>query len=139
MVKLKEAEKRQAIAEEAAHKTAEEMKAEHKHIKGEKKAGKGAEKKGKIVISATAEDLKVVFYPLVTEKTVNMIEAENKLSFIVADGANKKQIRDVIERAYSVKVKKVNVIRDRKGRKKAVIRLTPGFKAQELATKLGVL
>ena len=143
MVKLKEAEKRQARAEEAAHKTAEEVKAEHKHVELKKeepkKVSKGREEKGKIIIGETVEDLAVVFYPLVTEKTVNMIEAENKLSFIVADKANKKQIKNVVEKAYSVKVQKVNVVRDRKGRKKAIVKLAPGFKAQELATKLGVL
>jgi ribosomal protein uL23 len=144
MVKLKEAEKRQAKAEEAAHKTADEVKAEHKHVEHKKEEVKKVSKekgegKGKIVVSVTAEDLAIVFFPLVTEKTVNMIEAENKMTFIVADKANKKQIKDVIEKAYSVKVMSVNVVRDRKGRKKAIVRLAPGFKAQELATKLGVL
>ena len=46
-----------------------------------------------------------------------MIEAENKLTFIVADKANRQDVKRVIQKSYDVKVDKVNIIRDRKGRK----------------------
>ena len=46
-----------------------------------------------------------------------MIEAENKLTFIVADSANKQDVKRVIQKAYEVKVEKVNIIRDRKSSK----------------------
>ena len=135
MVKLKAEEIRQAKAEKEAKKKAEERRAPAK-VAVKKGEGKG---EGKIRIAETEESFNVVYYPLVTEKAVNMIESENKLTFIVSDHAGKKQIKEVIEKAYSVKVRGVNVVRDRKGRKKAIVRLAPEFKAQELATKLGVL
>lgn len=126
MVKLNVDDKKQAKAEAKAEKTKEEK------TPVEVKAAP-------IKTNATLEDLNVVFHPLVTEKAVNMIEAENKITFIVSDKATKKEIKKVVESAYGVKVAKVNVVRDRKGRKKALVKLDKGFKAEELATKLGVL
>ena len=131
MVKLNEEDKKQAVAETKANDAITE-----------KTAKKASEKKTEdkpIKTNATLEDLDVIFHPLVTEKAVNMIEAENKITFIVADKAGKDSIRKVVESAYGVKVDKINIIRDRKGRKKAIVKLKKGFKAEELATKLGVL
>ena len=125
MVKLNEDEKRQEKQENESHKVADE-----KVVKEVAKP---------IKTNATIEDLEVVFYPLVTEKSVNMIEAENKLTFIVSDKATKLDVKRIIEKAYTVKVDKVNIIRDRKGRKKAIVKLAKENKAQDLATKLGVL
>ena len=125
MVKLNEDEKRQ-----------EKQETEAKHVAEEKVV---EEKSKPIKTNATLEDLAIVFFPLVTEKSVNMIEAENKLTFIVADSANKQDVKRVIQKAYEVKVEKVNIIRDRKGRKKAIVKLGKENKAQDLATKLGVL
>ena len=132
MVKLTDAEKRQEVAEE--HKA---------HVHTEEKTKVETKKEKKVVApiktNATLQDLGVVFYPLVTEKAVNMIEGENKLTFVVSDKANKASIKKVIESAYGVKVERVNIVRDMRGRKKAIVKLDKAFKAQELATKLGVL
>ena len=136
MVKLNKEDKLQMHAEEAAKEETTKATA----IKSEKKESKKAEKKDeKIVTKATIHDLEIVLYPLVTEKAVNLIEAENKITFIVADKADKPSIKKVVETAYSVKVAKINIIRDRKGRKKAIVKLKKEFKAQDLATKLKVL
>jgi len=139
MVKLNEAEKKQAESEKQARASAEEKAKEAKEkIKPqEKKAEAKAEKVLKS--TATLHDLEVILYPLVTEKSVNMIEAENKITFIVNDGATKPEVKKVLEEAYGIKVNKVNVIRDMKGRKKAIVQVDKKFKASELATKLGVL
>jgi len=128
MVKLNEDEKRQAKQE-----TDSKQEAEEKVVKEIK------EKVKPIKTKATLQDLEIVYFPLVTEKSVNMIEAENKLTFIVADKANRQDVKKVIEHAYEVKVEKVNIIRDRKGRKKPIVKLGKDNKAQDLATKLGVL
>ncbi|MFA6268652.1 MAG: 50S ribosomal protein L23 [archaeon] len=88
---------------------------------------------------ATLADLEVLLYPLVTEKAVGMIESQNKITFIVNDNASKPEIKKRVEEAYEVKVREVNIIRDMKGRKKAIVKLDKAFKASELATKLGVL
>jgi large subunit ribosomal protein L23 len=127
MVKLNEQEKKQQKQETTKKEEAAE-------IKQKPKVEKKTEK-----INLTLKDLEIVYFPLVTEKAVNMIDLENKITFIVSDKATKEKVRKVIEEAYKVKVDKINIIRDRQGRKKAIIKLTKDFKAQDLATKLGVL
>ena len=85
------------------------------------------------------KSFEVVEFPLITEKAVNVIELENKVSFIVKKDASKIQIKKAVEELYNVKVKSVNTVLDRKGRKKAIVKLAKDFKAADLATKLGVL
>ena len=81
----------------------------------------------------------MLLYPLVTEKTVGMIERENKIVFIVNRKANKKQIKEVFEKVFGVKVENVNTLITRDGRKKAFIKLKKEFKASDVAVKLGIL
>lgn len=81
----------------------------------------------------------ILLHPLVTEKAVNMIEKENKITFIVNDTSTKKEIKKEIEKKFKVKIEALNILRDRKGRKKAITRLKKEFKATDLAVKLGVI
>lgn len=81
----------------------------------------------------------VLFYPLITEKAVGMIESQNKLGFVVKESASKSEIKKAVEDRFEVKVIGVNLIRDRKGRKKAFVKLDKKFKAGDIAIKLGVI
>ena len=85
------------------------------------------------------DPFKVLLYPLVTEKTVGMIERENKIVFIVDRKANKKEIKEAFEKLFGVKVEKINILITRDGRKKAYIKLRKDFKASDVAVKLGIL
>jgi ribosomal protein uL23 len=85
------------------------------------------------------ENYEVILFPLITEKAVNMIESENKLCFIVDKRATKANVKRAVEQAYAVKVDSVRVLNDLKGRKKAIVRVNKAFKADEVATKLGVI
>jgi large subunit ribosomal protein L23 len=76
--------------------------------------------------------------PLITEKTFDLIEKENKLVFIVDRSANKNQIKRAIERIHNVKVIKVNTMITPKGEKKAFIKLHPDNSAQDIAIELGI-
>jgi len=80
----------------------------------------------------------VLLYPQITEKAVKLIEAENKLTFIVAQNATRADVKLAVEKLFEVKVVDVNVEITRDGRKRAYVRLAPGFSADEIATKLGV-
>ncbi len=73
-----------------------------------------------------------------TEKNVDLISKENKMTFIVNSNANKRQIKEAIELLYNVRVVKVNVLAGIKG-KKAYVKLAPDNPASELATKLNVI
>lgn len=51
----------------------------------------------------------IIIRPIITEKSMKIMDAENKITFEVAKGANKTEIRQAIEEIFSVKVEKVNV------------------------------
>jgi len=81
---------------------------------------------------------KVIKRPLVTEKTFELIERENKLVFIVDRTANKTKIKKAIEKIHKVKVEKVNTLITTNGEKKAFVKLHPDNNAQDLAIDLGI-
>lgn len=80
----------------------------------------------------------IVYYPLITEKTVSMMERENKLVFIVSRKAKKVDIKDAIEKLYEVEVEKVAVLIQPDGKKRAHVKLREEYLADEVATKMGV-
>ena len=82
---------------------------------------------------------RILRYPHMTEKSVSLIEKENKIVFIVDKKANKKQIKDAIEKVFEVKVAEVNTLFDMEGNKKAFVKLKPEFKAIDVAVKLGIV
>ncbi len=81
----------------------------------------------------------VILYPLMTESASLMVEQENKLVFIVNLKAAKGDIRKAVEELYEVEVEKVNVLVTPRGDKKAFVKLSPDYKAADVAIKLGIL
>ena len=82
---------------------------------------------------------KILKYPHLTEKSLALIEKENKITFIVDKKATKKQIKKAFEKLFGVKVEKVNTQITLKGEKKAYIKLKKEYKATDVAAKLGIL
>ncbi|MHA1298289.1 MAG: 50S ribosomal protein L23 [Candidatus Helarchaeota archaeon] len=80
----------------------------------------------------------IIIRPVMTEAAFDLIEKENKLTFIVNRKANKTMIRYAIEELYDVKVEKINTLIQRDGRKKAYVKLKPEDNASDIATKLGI-
>lgn len=80
---------------------------------------------------------KILSYAYLTEKAVGLVEKENKLVFIVNRKADKRQIKEAIEKAFDVKVAKVNT-QIKGGEKKAYVKLKPESKAIDVAVKLGL-
>jgi len=81
----------------------------------------------------------IVLYPYQTEKAIRLAQKENKLVFIVDRRANKKEIKEYIEKWLNVKVEKVNTLITRKGLKKAYVKLKREYNANEILAKLGVI
>jgi len=81
----------------------------------------------------------VVLYPMMTERSVYMIENENKLVFIVNQKANKHDISNAIETLYGVEVESINTLITRKSEKKAFVKLKEAYDASDLAIRLGLL
>lgn len=81
----------------------------------------------------------VVRYPLLSEDAVTLLEAENKITFIVDLRSDKHDIKRAIQELYEVRVEKVSTLITPEGEKKAFVKLTPDFKAADLAVRLGIL
>jgi large subunit ribosomal protein L23 len=80
----------------------------------------------------------VVKHPYITEKTFNMIERENKLTFIVRDNSKKDDIREAMKTLYESEADKIYVSRGLHG-KKAIIKFKKPEAARDLATRLGLV
>lgn len=89
--------------------------------------------------SMSNDPWKILLYPLLTEKAIGKLEKENKIVFIVKRNAKKQQIRWAIEKGLNVKVVDVNTIIDRKGRKRAWIKISKETPAIDIATRLGMM
>ncbi len=81
----------------------------------------------------------VINYPLMTESASVMVEKDNKLIFVVNRNATKADVRRAVQTLYEVKVAKVNLLITPQGVKKAFVKLTPEFRASDVAIKLGIL
>ena len=81
---------------------------------------------------------KILIEPYVTEKTFNIIEKENKLSFIVHSKATKKQIIDSMRVIYESDISEVNTFNTIRG-KKAIMKFRNTDGARQLATNLGLV
>jgi ribosomal protein L23 len=104
---------------------------------------KTAEKEVPVVRPAKREKnidpLDVLKFVLMTERSIRMIETENKMVFVVDRNAKKNDIISAFEKSFDSKVEDVNVMNDQKGRKRAFIKLkTPGA-AGEIAIRLGII
>ncbi len=80
----------------------------------------------------------VIAHPDVTEKSMKLLESENKMVFVVSRKSNKNEIKNAVETLYEVKVTDVNTLVTAKGLKKAYVKLSPQFKAEDIATKVGI-
>ena len=87
----------------------------------------------------------ILFHPYVTEKTLNLMSGTpgqdskdgNRIEFIVRRTATKPQIREAFERQFEVKVSKVYTFIAADG-KHAIIKLKPGYSAEDIGMRIGV-
>ena len=81
----------------------------------------------------------MIRYPVATEKTMRMIEFDNTIVFVVDKNDNKKTIKDQVEKMFNVKVDDVRTLIDRKGKKRAYVKLSKESRAADVAAKLGLM
>jgi len=79
----------------------------------------------------------IIYHPYVTEKTMNFMEKNNALEFVVKRNANKKQIKEAIEKMFEAKVKDINTRITKKG-KHAIVIFMPEFKAEDIGMRIGI-
>ena len=80
---------------------------------------------------------RIVFHPYVTEKTMNFMEKNNALEFVVRRNSTKTQIKDAIEHMFDVEVEHVNT-RITKHGKHAIVKFAPEFDAEDIGMRIGV-
>ncbi|MDP3765099.1 MAG: 50S ribosomal protein L23 [Nanoarchaeota archaeon] len=81
----------------------------------------------------------IIKYPLSTEKSIRLMEAENKLIFIVNKKATKKEIKKAVEDMFKVEVDNVNTFINSDGEKRAYVKFSSKNPAIDIATKMGLM
>ena len=81
----------------------------------------------------------VISHPLSTEKSIRLMESENKLIFVIDKRANKKEVKEAVEKVFKVKVTKVNTYITSKGEKRAYVKFSDETPAIDIATQLGLM
>ena len=79
----------------------------------------------------------IIFHPFVTEKTMNLMENNNALEFVVKRNANKQIIKKAVENMFEVKVHSVRTKIAKDG-KHAIVTFTPDFKAEDIGMRIGI-
>jgi large subunit ribosomal protein L23 len=80
----------------------------------------------------------IIIRPQLSEKTMNQIYDNNRISFVVRRSANKKQIKEAFQELYDVTVSKVNTHITPRGEKIAAIDLVDDDAAEDIAVRMGV-
>ena len=81
----------------------------------------------------------IIKYPLSTEKSIRLMEAENKLMFVVDKKATKKEIKKSIEEMFKVVVDDVNTFVNAEGEKRAYVKFSAKNPAIDIATQMGLM
>lgn len=81
----------------------------------------------------------VIKYPLSTEKSIRLMESENKLVFVVNKKSTKKEIKKAIEQIFKVEVVEVNTFINPEGEKRAYVKFSQKNPAIDIATQMGLM
>jgi ribosomal protein uL23 len=85
------------------------------------------------------DNYSIIKYPLSTEKSIRLMEAENKLIFVVSKNSTKKEIKKAVEDMFKVKIDDVNTFINADGEKRAYVKFSPKNPAIDIATQLGLM
>lgn len=80
----------------------------------------------------------IIKMPVVSEKTMRLIEEENKLVFYVHKKAKKEDIKKAMSDLFNVEVEEINTMITPKGEKKAYVKLKEEYNAGDIAANLGI-
>lgn len=81
----------------------------------------------------------IIKYPLSTEKSIRLMETENKIIFVVDRKAKKQDIKSAVEELFKIKVVKVNTLIGSDGKKRAYVKISPETPAIDIAIQLGLM
>ena len=81
----------------------------------------------------------IIKYPLSTEKSLRIMESENKLIFVVDRKATAKEIKHAVEDLFKGKVVAVTTLVNTAGKKQAYVKFDQDTPAIDIATQLGLM
>jgi large subunit ribosomal protein L23 len=79
----------------------------------------------------------VLLHPIVTEKTMRLMDENNSLEFLVRRTANKAEVKAAVETLFSCQVDTVNT-RITKDGKRAVVKFGGETSAEDIGMRIGV-
>ena len=82
---------------------------------------------------------RIIKYPLSTEKSIRLMESENKLIFVVDNKSTKKEIKQSIEEMFKVEVQSINTLVTAEGEKRAYVKFSQKNPAIDIATQMGLM
>lgn len=82
---------------------------------------------------------KVIINPLSTEKSIRLMESENKLIFVIDKKATKVDVKKAVAEIFKAKVLKVNTFITPGGQKRAYVKFSQDTPAIDIATQLGLM
>jgi len=80
---------------------------------------------------------RIILHAYVTEKSMDEMERQNKLEFVVDSRASRREIKAAVEGTYQCKVAKVNTKTVRTG-KIATVKFAKEFSAEDIGSRAGV-
>ena len=86
----------------------------------------------------TLDAYDVLLHPYVTEKTMNRLDRENKIDFVVRRESTKPKIKWAVEKLFESEVASVTTRITTRGEKIATVRFAPSVKAEDIAMRVGI-
>jgi large subunit ribosomal protein L23 len=81
----------------------------------------------------------IISHPVSTEKTIRMMESQNKLVFVVHKKATRADIKKAFEELFKAQVASVRTVITTDGDKRAYVQLDKKTPAIDIATQLGLM
>jgi len=81
----------------------------------------------------------VIKRPSATEKSIRLMESENKLIFVVDIKATKAEIKKAMETMFKAKIARITTHITPNGEKKAYVQFSQETPAIDIATQLGLM
>ncbi len=80
---------------------------------------------------------RIILHAYVTEKSMDEMERQNKLEFVVDRRASRAEVKAAVEKTYQCKVAKITIKIVRIG-KIATVKFASGFSAEDIGSRAGV-
>lgn len=80
----------------------------------------------------------IIKHPLSTEKSIRLMNDQNKLVFVVSRKADKNDVKKAVEEMFKAKVEGVKTLVTR-GQKRAYVKFSQDTRAIDIATQLGFM